>query len=208
MTRLVVLAFVALLSTNALAQEDRFKEGVHYTLIAEATKPNNEDKVTVYEIFGYLCPHCFSFQPYVTAWHDKLPDSVEFVRVPAIFSAAWEPLGRAYLTAEMLGVADKGHDDLYKAIHQERKQIRSIEDAANFFANYGVERDTFLSTASSFAVDAKVRQYQALVRKWGVRGTPSMVINGKYLISISQTVPQPVMLEVADYLIAKEAAAK
>ena len=206
MTRLA-LAFIALFSLSAFAQEERFQEGVHYTLISDATASSSDSgKVTVYEVFGYLCPHCFSFQPFVTAWHDNLPDTVDFVRVPAIFSPAWEPLGRAYLTAEMLGVAENGHDALYKAIHQERKQIRTIEDAADFFANYGADRDTFISTASSFAVDAKVRQYQALVRKWGVRGTPSLVVNGKYLISVSKVVPQPVMLEVADFLIAKEAA--
>lgn len=205
MTRLA-LVFIILFSTTAFAQEERFKEGVHYTLIKDASASNSDGKVTVYEVFGYLCPHCFSFQPYVSAWHAKLPDTVEFVRVPAIFSPAWEPLGRAYITAESLGVVEKGHDDMFRAIHQERKQIRSIEDAADFFANYGADKETFLSTAGSFAVDAKVRQYQALVRKWGVRGTPSLVVDGKYLISVSQTVPQPMMLEVADFLIAKEAA--
>lgn len=206
MTRLVFL-LVALLSTSVFAQNDEaFQEGLHYTRINDATATTVGDSVAVYEVFGYLCPHCYSFQPFVTAWEKKLPEGVEFIRVPAIFSAAWEPLGRAYLTSEMLGVADKGHDDLFTAIHKEKKQVRSIEDAADFYTQYGVDKANFLSTASSFAIDAKVRKHQALVRKWGVRGTPSLVINGKYLISVSKDVPQPKMIEVADYLIAKELA--
>ncbi|MCF6264316.1 MAG: thiol:disulfide interchange protein DsbA/DsbL [Xanthomonadales bacterium] len=206
MTRLVFL-FVALLSTSVFAQNDEaFKEGFHYTLINDASATTAGDAVTAYEIFDYLCPHCYSFQSFVTAWEKKLPENVEFIRVPAIFSPAREPLGRAYLTSEMLGVADKGHDDLFTAIHKDKKQIRSIEDAADFYAQYGVDKAKFLSTASSFAVDAKVRKDQALVRKWGVRGTPSLVINGKYLISVSKDVPQPKMIEVANYLIAKELA--
>ncbi|MCF6225104.1 MAG: thiol:disulfide interchange protein DsbA/DsbL [Xanthomonadales bacterium] len=206
MTRLVFL-FVALMSTSVFAQNDGdFKEGLHYTLINDAAATTAGDTVAAYEIFGYLCPHCYSFQPFVTAWEKELPENVEFIRVPAIFSAAWEPLGRAYLTAEMLGVADKGHEDIFTAIHKDKKQIRSIEDAADFYAQYDVDTAKFLSTASSFAVDAKVRKYQALVRKWGVRGTPSLVINGKYLISVSRDVPPPKMIEVANYLIAKELA--
>jgi len=208
MTRLVFL-FVALLSTSVFAQTDEaFQEGLHYTRISDVAVSTAEDSVVVYEVFGYLCPHCYSFQPFVTAWEDKLPEGVEFIRVPAIFSPAWEPLGRTYLTSEMLGVAEKGHDDLFTAIHKDKKQIRSIEDAADFYTQYGVDKEKFLSTASSFAVDAKVRKDQALVRKWGVRGTPSLVINGKYLISVSREVPQPKMIEVANYLIAKELAEK
>jgi len=205
MTRLVFL-FAALMSTSVFAQNDdaTFQEGLHYTLINDSVATTAGEAVAVYEIFGYLCPHCYSFQPFVAAWEKKLPENVEFIRVPAIFSAAWEPLGRAYLTAEMLEVAEKGHEDIFTAIHKDKKQIRSIEDAADFYAQYGVDKAKFLSTASSFAVDAKVRKYQALVRKWGVRGTPSLVINGKYLISVSTDVPQPKMIEVANYLIAKE----
>lgn len=208
MTRLAFL-FVALLSTSVFAQDNEtFQEGLHYTRINDVSAASTGDKLQVYEVFGYLCPHCYSFQPFVSAWEKKLPENVEFSRVPAVFSAAWEPMGRAYLTSEMLGVEDKGHDALFAAIHKDHKPIRSLEDVAEFYTQYGVDKANFISTASSFAVDAKIRQQQALVRKWGVRGTPSLVINGKYLISVSSDVPQPKMIEVANYLIAKELADK
>ncbi len=209
MTRLAIL-FVALLSSNVFAQDtEAFKEGLHYTRINDVSVAAPADgKVAVYEVFGYLCPHCYSFQPFVSAWHAKLPENVEFSRVPAVFSAAWEPLGRAYLTSEMLGMAEQGHDALFSAIHKDKKPIRRLEDAADFYAGLGADKANFMSTANSFAIDAKIRQQQALVRKWGVRGTPSLVVNGKYLISVSKDVPQPTMLEVADYLIAKELAAE
>lgn len=208
MNRLAFL-FIALLSTSAFAQDNEaFQEGLHYTRINDATAASTGDNIAVYEVFGYLCPHCYSFQPFVAAWEEKLPENVEFSRVPAVFSAAWEPLGRAYLTSEMLGVEDKGHDALFAAIHKDHKPIRSLEDVADFYTQYGVDKANFMSTASSFAVEAKLRQQQVLVRKWGVRGTPSLVINGKYLISVSNDVPQPKMIEVANYLIAKELAEK
>lgn len=207
MNRLAFL-FLAFFSSSIIAQENEvFQEGLHYTIISDAPVVTG-DKVTVYDVFGYLCPSCYAFQPYVTAWEKKLADNVEVIRVPAVFSPAWEPLGRGYLTSEMLGVEEKGHDALYIAIHKDKKPIRSLEDVADFYTQYGVDKDKFISTASSFAVDAKLRQQSAMVRKWGVRGTPSLIVNGKYLISVSRDVPQPKMVKVADFLIAKELAEK
>ena len=48
-------------------------------------------KVEVVEVFGYVCPACFKFQPLVTAWEKTLPADVRFSYLPAAFGPEWVP---------------------------------------------------------------------------------------------------------------------
>jgi thiol:disulfide interchange protein DsbA len=49
-------------------------------------------KIEVVELFWYGCQHCFTLEPSLNAWIEKLPADVNFVRVPAI---VWGDLERA-----------------------------------------------------------------------------------------------------------------
>ncbi|MGB0514813.1 MAG: DsbA family protein [Wenzhouxiangellaceae bacterium] len=104
----------------------------------------------------------------------------------------------------MLDILDESHAALFSALHQERKPIRSMDDLAEFHANYGVSADSFASTARSFPVESKIRMGNASIGRWGVRSTPTLVINGKYRVSPRQGGTFDEMLEVADWLIARE----
>ena len=54
----------------------------------------------------------------------------------------------------------------------------------------------------SFAVDGKLRKDQQLVRAYGITGTPSLVVNGKYRITGNAALPSfDAMLDVVDYLV-------
>lgn len=51
-----------------------------------------------------------------------------------------------------------------------------------------------------------MRKEQRLVQTYDIRGTPSLVLNGKYRIAGNEAVPSfDIMLDVLDYLIAAEA---
>ncbi|MDH3941267.1 MAG: hypothetical protein OET46_09780, partial [Xanthomonadales bacterium] len=50
-----------------------------------------------------------------------------------------------------------------------------------------------------------LRKDQALVQAYGIRGTPALVLNGKYRIAGNAAVASyDAMFEVVDYLIEKE----
>jgi thiol:disulfide interchange protein DsbA len=203
----LTLAFV-LLCFSAAASAQEYVEGVHYTRTANASPPRQDGKIEVVEVFSYLCPHCNTFQPYVNNWHSKLPDNVSFYRVPVIFQASWQPYAVSYYTAETMGILDKAHGAMFAAIHRERKQFRTMEQIADFYANYGISAEIFLSTARSFAVDTKLRKgaQQTGARGWGVQSTPTMVVAGKYRVNASQAVPQSQVLNVVNHLIELETA--
>lgn len=203
----LTLAFV-LLCFSAAASAQEYVEGVHYTRTANASPPRQDGKIEVVEVFSYVCSHCNTFQPYVNNWHSKLPDNVSFYRVPVIFQASWQPYAVSYYTAETMGILDDAHGAMFAAIHREGKQFRSMEQIADFYTNYGISAEIFLSTARSFAVDTKLRKgvQQTGARGWGVQSTPTMVVAGKYRVNTSQAVPQSQMLNVVNHLIELETA--
>ncbi|MCW0459522.1 Thiol:disulfide interchange protein DsbA [Xanthomonas sacchari] len=161
------------------------------------------------EIFGYVCPACARFQPLIGPWKAGLPSDVRFVYVPAMFGGTWDDYARAFYAAEALGVQEKTHEALYKAIHVDEtlkgeRGRDSVQDIANFYAKYGVDPKQFADTMGSFAVATKTNRAKQFATRSGITGTPSLIINGKYLVKGKS---YDDILRVADHLIARERAA-
>jgi thiol:disulfide interchange protein DsbA len=179
-----------------------YEEGIHYSKLTRPYDTGDKDHVVVYEFFGYTCPHCNNFQPYMNPWHKKFPKNVKLVRVPVVFHPTWEPYARAYHTAEMMGLAEKTHQAMFDAIHKERKRMRTIEDIAQWYHDkFGVNKDEFLSTAKSFAVESKMGQAERMREAMNVTSTPTLVIDGKY-----KPIPRALgshkgVIQASDYLV-------
>ena len=186
------------------AHAQQFEEGTHYERIGGPDVPDSDGTIEVVEIFSYTCPHCKTFESYLGPWEEQLPEQVEFRRVPIPLGRGGEPYVRAYYTAEVLGILDQSHNALFTALHDERQPIRSVEDLAEFHAQFGVDAEEFESTANSFPVDSRMRMGNASAGKWQVRSTPTLVINGKYRVNPRRGGSFEEMLQVADMLIGRE----
>ena len=109
---------VTLVPVLALAQT-QWAEGRNYFTITPALRTSvPPGKVEVTEVFSYGCPHCSEFQPVAAHLKTALPPNVVFNLVPASFSAAedWPMFQRAYVTAELLGIAERTHQAIFDAI--------------------------------------------------------------------------------------------
>lgn len=62
--------------------------------------------------------------------------------------------------------------------------------------------------ANSFSINTQVKRADQLVKAYGVEGTPTIVIDGKYRIDLRAAGGYAQMVELAKYLAAKEAAGK
>ena len=186
------------------AQAQSFQEGTHYDTIDRPAAEQRNGVIEVVEVFSYMCPHCGNFQPYVEPWHEKLPEGVNFRRVPVSFNPSWAIFARAYYTAEVLDLLEQSHNALFQALHQQGRNIRSMDDLADFHADYGIDAERFVSTSKSFPVESKMRMGNASISKWQIRSTPTLVINGKYRVSPRRGGTFDEMLQVADWLIARE----
>lgn len=201
-----VFSLAAQESVNA--QTTKYTNGQHYTEIKPAYDTDNKEQVVVYEFFGYKCPHCASFQPFINPWHKKLPKHIKLIRVPVVFQSGWDILAKAYYTAETMGISEKSHQAMFDAIHKQRKKFRNIEDIAKWYAdNFNLDEKEFLSTANSFMIDSKIRHSNNLMKKMQIGSTPTLVINGKYKPDIKKLGSHNAVLDVATYFSNKEAVA-
>ena len=192
-----------------LVHSATFEEGRNYQRIVPAQPTEaGKGKIEVVELFWYACPHCYRFQPYLARWLKNKPADVVYRRMPAIFSDRWALLGRAFCTAQALGIVDRIHQPLFDAIHAEKRRMDSEEALMAFFAEQGVSNDDFRKTFHSFAVDAKVRRAREMSRRYQAQATPSVVINGKYILNPDNSDGNfNTMIKIMDYLIDKERAA-
>ncbi|TPW18072.1 MAG: thiol:disulfide interchange protein DsbA [Halothiobacillaceae bacterium] len=175
---MLTLLWPLLLSTTAMAID--YEEGIAYQSILPEQPTSTKEKIEVVELFWYGCPHCHRFEPFIERWLESKADYIEFVRVPAILRPEWQIHARAYYTAEALNVLDKIHTPLFEAIHNQKRKLNSEEELTAFFVELGIDEKAFKKAFKSFGVDAKVRRATEMGQRYGVSGTPAVVINGKY----------------------------
>lgn len=174
-----VLSSVLWLSGAAFATE--YEEGIHYEpIVPKPPVAKVGEKVEVVEFFMYGCPHCFNFEPTVNAWLKRKADDVEFVRVPAMFGRHFNMHAKAYYALEAIGALESVHESFFVEIHEKRNALKSRESVDDFLRGQGVDMTRFSNAMDSFAVAAKANQAASLLRRYGIKGVPALVIDGRY----------------------------
>lgn len=199
---LVVCAFLG------SAQAEEYQAGQHYQVLPEKLPTNyrGEEAGEIMEIFSYSCIHCFNLEPFIQSWKQSKPDDIRFTPVPVVFNARQIPEVKAYYASELLGINDESHGATFNEIHINRNRLSSDEDFAEFFTRFGVSEEEYLKMANSFAVNVKVNQARKITEMSQVQGTPSLVVNGKYLVTGRTAGGNEKMFDVAVWLIRRDAA--
>lgn len=199
---MVILTVPFLASTQAFAgPEDGYLD------VTPPQNTRNTEKVEVLEYFWFGCPHCYAFEPVINDWAAKKPDHVEFRREAPPLNPGWIAHSKAFYAAEVLGVTDKMFDQLFNAIHKEKRQLRSSEQIAAFIGELGLEsvdEALFLKTMNSFAVDTRIKEALRLASASGITGVPSIVINGKYRTGNSIAGGHQGVINVINKMVEKE----
>ncbi len=173
-----------------------------------------DGRIEVAELFGYVCPFCAAVQPTVSAMKAKFPPDVRMVYVPAAFGAMWDNYAKAFYTAEAMGLVDKTHDAMFRAIHIDKtlkgeRGMDTPDEIAAFYAAYGADPKQFVSSMESFAVATKVNHARQFIMNAFTNGdqagTPTFIVNGKYRIK-GKSVDD--MFRVLNQLIVAERNAK
>jgi len=201
----ILLSLLVLLPTAAVAAAPaaELQEGRDYQAIAQpGPYAPLAGKIEVAELFGYTCPHCANFEPVLSRWAGKLPADVRFTPVPAAFGGYWDAWARAYFAAEQLGVSKRSHAAVFKALHEEGSlpmQNPSAEKLAAFYKGQGADPARYTAALTGAAVDAKMKQAREFALRSGAQGTPSLIVNGRYLVKGRSFEDQ---LRITDALIA------
>lgn len=194
--RLALAAFGLFAAAAVSAQDGQWKEGTHYFRIDPPQATAHADKVEVTEVFSYGCPACSSAAAKISQLKAKLPANAVMTYVPASWNTAeqWPLFQRAFYTAEALGVADKAHEDMFKAIWgggplavvengKVKNPAPTLDDVAKFYEKYGVKAADFSATANSFAINTKMKRADGYIKAALVDSTPTLVVNGKYRLN-------------------------
>jgi thiol:disulfide interchange protein DsbA len=207
-------------------KSDKWVEGKNYFLIQpQQPKVTNTDKVEVVEVFSFGCPSCNAAHKIIDKLEASLPPYATMAFLPAGFrpDENWPLYQRAWYAAKALGVAHKSYDAMFDATWKTgetatydlstgkpkpKSQWPTIDDIAKFYSGFGVSAKEFKAVADSFTVDTKVKRADELVKDYGVQGTPSIVIDGKYRFDFRSAGGTPQLIELTHYLVAKEAAGK
>jgi thiol:disulfide interchange protein DsbA len=204
----------------------KWVEGKHYFLIEPAQPTSHPGKIEVTEVFSFGCPACNAFHTTADQIRKSLPAGAVMNYLPAAFrpDENWVVYQRAFYAAQALGLAEKSLDAMFDATWKTgetatynlkgtglkpKEAWPTIEDIAQFYAkNFGVDAKEFVAVANSFSVNTKMKRADDLIKAYGIDGTPSMVVNGKYRYGPSTAGGYAQTIELTQWLVAKEQAGK
>lgn len=212
MRNLIISATLATLSllgaASVQAQTLDIQAGKQYVELKNPVPVSKPGKIEVVELFWYGCGHCYQFESSINPWAEKLPEDVNFVRIPALFGGMWNVHGQLFITLEAMKADHKVHAAVFDGIHKQGRKLATPEEMADYLAGHGIDREAFLKTFNSFGVKSQLEKAKKLGMAYQINGVPVLIVNGKYRFDIGSSGGPQKALQVADYLIAKERAAQ
>ena len=183
--KLAAVTVFAIASTVAQAQ---LTAGKDYQPITPPQPTPPGKNIEVLEFFWYACPHCSQLQPSLQAWLKNKPADVAFRSQPAAFDESWTQLARTFYAIDTVGAVEKLHPEVFAAIHKTKKLDPKVlvKDPKTLFAWVGEQKmdvKKFTDAYNSFTVVSKTQRTVDVTSAYGVSGTPSIAVDGRYLIA-------------------------
>lgn len=201
LTKKIASVLVGLLLTKLCLA---FSPGVDYQVLSLNPIPaamvgQKPGEIKVVEFFSYACPWCFKLDPALTAWEKTLPANVTLTRVPVVFQSQWAMFTRVFYVATELHVEKKLHKNIFDAVQASYPEDPSaatpfsILKAVDFSTDQGI-RDYFIAQGinpiainavlnNPTRLDRDITQASDLAKALLIAEIPSVVVNGRYLVS-------------------------
>jgi thiol:disulfide interchange protein DsbA len=174
----LALATLLLASGSAVSAAELGKD---YSLLSPP-QPTETKKIEVLEFFFYGCPHCYHLHPLLSQWEKTMPKDVQLTFVPTVFRDSWEPMARTFYALESMGQREQLHDALYRAWNVDNIDLSDQARITDFVAKHGVDPAKFSAAYNSFTVQTEVTRSEQMIRSYHINGTPTLIVDGKYVI--------------------------
>ena len=196
----LIVLVLSLFCSSAFSKD--YQEGRHYELI-EPLPTRNPEKIEVIEFFWFGCGHCFSLEQLIKEWKSEVSSEVDFFRLPVVWNAQTKTHAKLFFATETLRVPE-AIQGIFSAIHYNRKMMLSDKEIIPFFQGYGIQEDKYLAATNSFGLKNNLRKAELFAFKYGIKGVPAFIVNGKYKVSATREIGTEDLLDVVNYLIEKE----
>lgn len=185
MTRAIhgLLVFIAFMCGSAAW--GGVQEGRDYKVLSAEQQAANKPAgpLEVQYFFFYGCPHCYRLQPGLKNWESSMPRGTVFTLVPVMFNSTMTTMANAFYALESLGKRKQLHDAIFKAMNEENIDLTSEAAITNFVSQHGVDAEAFTAAYHSSGTQGKVQAAGKLNAAMMIRGTPTLIVNGKYMIT-------------------------
>ena len=198
-----VLAFASLV-VLAMPAQAQLAAGRDFIEVKPPLQLDNPAKIEVREFVSSACPHCSDLNPIVKKWAAKLPADVEFKRIPVSFNSPfYQLMAKLFYALEGTGEMAKLDAGVFDAIHVKGLKLIDDKSIQEWVVSQGVDAKKFSDEFKSFSVDSKVKRADALSRAAKIRGVPSLIVDGRYLVVGEQVKGHDELLALTEKVIDK-----
>lgn len=176
----VFMVLALLCAGQVLAVANPGKAG--YILVDPPQPTNSGDKIEVLQFFFYPCSHCFKLDPFLRAWEKKMSKDIAMVNESTVFSDSMEPMARTFYALEALRQRQQLHEKLFNALHEKKMDLSEEATLTEFVVEQGVDRKKFTESFNSPLTQARVARSKKMAADYGIRGTPTLIVDGRYMI--------------------------
>lgn len=196
----LVLCCLACMAVAQPAAAQQLRLNADYRVIPQQPVESG-DKIEVIDFFWYGCPYCNELQLPLERWRKRMPADVVLRRIPAVRHDNWEPHARIYFALEALGEVERLHHEVYRGYHVEELYMSKADVTAQWAVKHGIDREKWLAAYHAPEMAQKIQRTKELTKSYDIQGTPSIVVDGRYLTSSSMTPNVAAIIPVLDGLI-------
>ena len=175
----VVLSFLPL----TIQAQQLLVVGRDYTAIEPPVAAQSPAKLEVIEFFSYACSHCNELNPSLVTWVGKLPKDVQFRRVAVSFNPFYRLMARFYYTLEAMGEENRLDVKVFDALHNKGIKLINEKSIRDWVVDQGVDAKKFNDVFKSAKIDEKLKEADRLAGLVGLKGVPSLAVDGRYLVA-------------------------
>jgi len=179
----------------------RARQNIEYRLVQPPQPIETGDRIEVIDFFWYGCPHCNELQPALEGWLKRKPSDVTLRRIPALLRDTWAPHARIFYALELLNEVERLHLKVYHSYHVEELHMAKPDVMEQWAVKNGIERRKWVDAYFSPEVDGSLARAKRATQVYTVEGTPSLVVDGRYITSGSMAPSLKGMIPVLEDLI-------
>ena len=196
----LVLCWLALAASAPPAAAQQVRRDIDYRVIPQQPVVSG-DRIEVIDFFFYACPYCNELQRHLERWQQRKPADVVYRHVPVVRHDTWAPLAKTYYTLEAMGEVERLHNAVYHSYHVEELAMSQDKVITEWAEKHGLDREKFMAIYRSDETRQKVERARKMTIDYDIEGTPTIVVDGKYLTSTGMTSDVAGVIPVLDGLI-------
>lgn len=177
----------ALAAGFSLPAQAALEEGRDYTVMSQPIPQTQANKIEVLEFFGYFCVHCYHLEPELLK-HAKAWPKDTYLRTEHV---VWDPshmgLARVAAAVNSSGLKYQADPAVFKAVYEQRINLGQPDTFRKWaLAQTAFDGKKLIAAYDSFANPAQAKTMADLTARYGIDGTPTIIVGGKYRMKFGQ----------------------